>query len=840
MRESEQAVLELWVGLADPGEHLLAQPDPLGVEIEVGRIVDVGQIERLAQRGRRRPAQRQQGAKIGRLPDPHRGQAIEPRAAKHVHQHGLGLIGRGVGQDDRLGSFGLGLLGEGRASSRSGPGRQTRARFEFDPCAAIRQSQHLGDLGHVLGLDRRLRPQAMVDVANTQREPLTASEDEEQPERGDRVPTARDGDEQAISEAPAARELQGPANRAESRRDPRIPGRRVRIEHGATLAAALPCPRVDFRLPFPAVSSPDLRADERAELANELGQQIVEDPLSLELRDDAEALVPALPVQSFVTVARKLQAENRLDLVLPFASAEQITGIFDLDAWERERLVVPRAREWLTRIVESYNEASVERGRLVELMHDTDPEMWILACSGLTAVAELDEPDDDEHRQRVIEDMKALRTWDTPDGHFVVGVPDNALGHMALQILVAVYDDNLVEGRKLISAIKWSLHAEIEEELLRWRKGRLADLGFPEWEDAMRLFAPLVREAIVTAGQSDDAEEGEVEPDTSHVPTTSSALPPAAMGLPHDLIRRVMRSLDDEAYDVHLREFLLLANELMAAQRFEPGDEKLQARAVDQAQATLNLACELLLTSAAQRPEDPEAYLAGRVRAAGLRRLFRYGYGPLAKLRKAALELHRNGHVSLASVGSLLDRPWGPALASLSRWYPELPMSGKAQSRPLRNLADLARATSLVGEAGALAQLCFAAEGLAIEPVWINRVDEPERLHLGDLVRTALICRALPGESEVSLRPLGPDDVEWAAANLLDAEGRLVSALDSALADPLAALGLDERGPALAEILLPRLGVELAGLERDIEGRPDLTKIGGLLTIQQVSVWLST
>ena len=596
------------------------------------------------------------------------------------------------------------------------------------------------------------------------------------------------------------------------------------------------------------MSSPDIRAEDRRELETELGQQIVDDPMSLELRDDAPALVPALPVQSFVTVARKLEAENRLDLVLPYASAEQITGIFDLDAWERERLVVPRAREWLTRIVESYSEAAVERGRLVELMYGTDPEMWILACSAMTAIAELDEPDDDEMRQRVIEDMKALRTWDTPDGHFVVGVPDNVLGHMALRILVAIYDDSLVEGRKLISAIKWSLHAETEEDLLRWRRGRLADLGFPEWEDAMRLFAPLSRDAIVRAGaraddpDSDDNEANEDQQPAAHVPRERATLPPAALGLPQDLIRRVMRSLDDEAYDLHLREFLLLANELMAAQRFEPGDEKLQARAVDQAQATLNLACELLLTSAPERPEEPERYLAERVRAAGLRRLFRYGYGPLAKLRKAALELHRGGRVSLASVGSLLDRPWGPALASLSRWYPELPLEGKNHSRPLRNLGDLARATSLVGEAGALAQLCFAAGGLAIDPVWINRADEPERLHLGDLVRTALVCGALPGESRAggSLRPLGPDEVDWAADNLLDADGRLIPALTAALDQALRALGLDERGPALAEILLPRLGVELAGLERDAAGKPDLTKLGGLLTIQHVSVWLRT
>ena len=300
-----------------------------------------------------------------------------------------------------------------------------------------------------------------------------------------------------------------------------------------------------------------------------------------------------------------------------------------------------------------------------------------------------------------------------------------------------------------------------------------------------------------------------------------------------------MRLLDDEEYDLRLREFLLLANELMAAQRFEPGDEQLQERAVDQAQATLNLACELLLAGAAS--DAPERYLAERIRSVGLRKLFRFGYGPLAKLRKAALELHRSGRVSLAAVGSLLDRPWGPGLASLSAWYPELPLEGKGKRRPLRSLGDLARATALIGEAGALAQLCFAPEAMAVDPVWINRVDEPERLHLGDLVRTALICRALPGQPrEAGLRPLGVRELDWAAENLLSADNRLIPALNTDLAGALAALDLDGRGPELAEILLPRLGVELVGLERDEQGAPDLTRVSGLLTIQHVGVWLKT
>lgn len=568
-------------------------------------------------------------------------------------------------------------------------------------------------------------------------------------------------------------------------------------------------------------------------LAPEQVQLVVDDPLSLDTRDDAQELVRALPVQSFVAVARKLRDEERLDLVLPYASPEQITGLFDLDAWSHDRLAIPRARAWLDRIVEAYEQAEVERGRLTDLLHDTDPELWILATSAATAIAEFDEPDDDERRQQVMEDMAVLHTWETPDGFSIIGVPDNEVGRMTLRVLSAVYEDNMVEGRKLISAIKWSVHNEVEEELLRWRKGRLADLGFPEWDEAMRLFTPLARDAVTGRSTPDD------EATLAHVPAD---LPPAQLGrLGTDMLRRVMQRLDDDEYDLRLREFLLLANELMAAQRFEPGDETLQERAVGQAQATLNLACELLLTG--EPHDDPENYIAERIAKVGLRKLFRFGYGPLAKLRKAALALHRDGRVSLASVGSLLDRPWGPALASLTPWYPEMAIDGKAGSRPIPSLRELARATALIGEAGALAHVTFAAEGFAIDPVWLSRVDEPEHLRLGDLVRTALICEQLPGTSTGGdgLRPLGPSDLGWAAKHLLEpGTKQLVGRVEQSLRGKLAAIGAEDRADALVEVLLPRLNVELAGVELQADGSVDLTRIGGLLTVQQVGMWIKT
>jgi hypothetical protein len=279
-----------------------------------------------------------------------------------------------------------------------------------------------------------------------------------------------------------------------------------------------------------------------------------------------------------------------------------------------------------------------------------------------------------------------------------------------------------------------------------------------------------------------------------------------------------------------------LVNEVGSAQRFDPGDEALAERTIDQTQSTLALGLELL-GRAAPRGMELEAFLVERVGAIGLRLVFRVGYGALDKVRKAALLLHRGGRVSLSAPGSLLDRPWGPAIAALCPPYPELPLETGKGTRPLRGLDDVAHATLLVAQASALCRLCFEGDGYGIDPAWIGRTDEPERVKLGDLVRTAIVHAHLPGSTS-AMAPLGPDDLAWARTSLLGPEG-LAERVRRDFAERCAELGIGEHQEALADNLLTRLRVELASLEPDASGKPDLRRVGGLLTIQQVSRWLA-
>ncbi|MCB9567731.1 MAG: hypothetical protein H6710_11060 [Myxococcales bacterium] len=563
---------------------------------------------------------------------------------------------------------------------------------------------------------------------------------------------------------------------------------------------------------------------------DELLELAARDPLILEEREDLDALVPEIPPQSFYQLARQLHDQGRLDLLFPHADPEQLTAVLDFGAWDGERLALLQLREWITAIVETYEGAAAPRGALARLIAAMDPEIWTATLLPGTAIHELD-PDDDEARDQAMRAVEHLYTYETPDGFFVVAVPDDPYGRAAIRILDAVYHDDLALGRELVVSIRAAILAVIEEDLLRWRSGRLADLGFVPWEEAMKLLRPLSREQAL-ARRADEAPRGR---DDEGEPRERLALPGEA-----GLLRRVLDRLDPDEHGRRTREFLLLVNEVIAAQRLAPGVPEIAERALQQTRGSIELGLELL---AGGRPEAIELddFLAERCVTLGLRDVFRVGYGALDRLREAALALHRSGQISIKSVGSLLDRPWGPAIAALIQRIPELPLEGSsAKTRPITSLRDVARATQLSAQAALLARLTFETEGMGIAPVWVNRVDEPERLHLGDLVRAALILEHLPG-GRGQLAPLRADDLDAAASLLLGADRRLRPELAADLLGRCRALGADEAiARPLVDLLLQRLEVELAGLERDDEGAVDLTRVGGILTIQRVSVWLRT
>jgi hypothetical protein len=104
----------------------------------------------------------------------------------------------------------------------------------------------------------------------------------------------------------------------------------------------------------------------------------------------------------------------------------------------------------------AYAQSDKPRGELGDLMMAMDPELWTFALLPGTSVFQLD-PEDDEQRDQAGLAVEALFTYETPDGYFLLAVPDTEVGHRGLHVLDRIYADDLELGRTLVNSMRGAL-----------------------------------------------------------------------------------------------------------------------------------------------------------------------------------------------------------------------------------------------------------------------------------------------------------------------------------------------------------------------------------------------
>jgi hypothetical protein len=192
----------------------------------------------------------------------------------------------------------------------------------------------------------------------------------------------------------------------------------------------------------------------------------------LMLLDRPEAVVRRIPETEFCVTARATGMSEAAWL-LEMSTNEQMQACVDLDCWVGSDLACERVVEWLGALTEAGPE-TMERA-----LQSLDPEVVILAVRSLSEVAVLGKED--------------LRPdgWFTLDGVVYFG-PHERVDPADLRALIqAAYTADQTSYWKIVYGTIFESETECEEYALRWRTGRLQDLGFPDREQAMRLYRPL-------------------------------------------------------------------------------------------------------------------------------------------------------------------------------------------------------------------------------------------------------------------------------------------------------------------------------------------------------------
>ena len=326
----------------------------------------------------------------------------------------------------------------------------------------------------------------------------------------------------------------------------------------------------------------------------------------LELLERPEDVVPLLPDAELCFTARAVGLADAGPL-LRHASLDQIRTAVDLDAW---RGLAPD-REVLSEWLEALAEAGDEK--LLEALRGLDRELVVLWLRDAARVW-LDASDDQDPPDGAM----------TLDGQFflVARRNDDHLELIMRSLRVAFEADYGLYVRLLLGAIHES-DADCEEYALRWRTGRLEELGFPAWEEAMRVY-----------GHVPASERGRLDGGDRALPPGSLPAPPpwlpARLEGRHALFRAAAE-LEDAERESFLRRFLQLANQVAVADALPLGDPASAPEALERAAATASLGLEHVARETGLAA--PEV-----LRRATLLRLHRVGASLASEARRATRE----------------------------------------------------------------------------------------------------------------------------------------------------------------------------------------------------------
>jgi hypothetical protein len=456
---------------------------------------------------------------------------------------------------------------------------------------------------------------------------------------------------------------------------------------------------------------------------------------------DPVSAIRALPPDEFFYVLHELGFPEALDIMV-HGTAEQVQGALDLAIWDRDRISAERADEWLAAMAQAPHEtvAAWARGLDIELL------AFLLRQRARIYDLSLEEPPDEPEGS----------LFDTPDRLFTLELlGDEQTQRMTQHLVENLYRADQSMMRRFLVGMRSELDAELEETASRWRSGRMADLGFVDFYQALEVYREL------------DPASVHLEPDpvSSARPPDESSADDSHLRLPVVMADRLASTTPfaravaglTSAAEVANLHFALVAlcNRVLSADRVSPGDDQVVAAVLARVAATLDLAVESLSRG------DNAAGVAA-VRRVPLIKLFRLGVSLVGKLHKLARSLVRNSpFAALRPAVDLWEPEDAEVLAALTRLRPLFPRlldnPPTAGERPFASLHDLTTATAAVERAGAALALVV---GLGVRPEHISPerlavmgIADPAVLDAGLLVRTVLVQRLL-GQAPGPIEPL--------------------------------------------------------------------------------------
>jgi hypothetical protein len=502
----------------------------------------------------------------------------------------------------------------------------------------------------------------------------------------------------------------------------------------------------------------------RAQLAGPRGYRRIDALLSQDNAAGAVAVLSPNEVFELVHEVGFADAQALIELATP----EQIQGCFDLDGWHKDELDVVALKPWLTALVECGFE------KLGEVWGKLDAELRALILQRNVIVY------DTTLGEAPAEDNDAP-IYPTPDRFFLLELKgDDDTQRLAMRLVDDLYRADAALARHTIMAARSEPPAELEEMSYRWRSGRLADMGYVDFYEALDLFRPLTPDQVQIGEGTQDRP---LDENATRLPVVI-----AEEVVGRSFLARAMATIEDPVEAERIEQALMvLVNRVLAAGRAKPGQPEVMRRGALYATATLSLGLETVARGDLERARQALATV-------GFSRLFRVGYTVTQKLAKLATALAPRSLTAGSPAQELVAALCSPRpLFARAADEPALP-----GMRPFESQADLRRAGEILT---ALTIRIALVEGLGVNVVAMGQAPEP-RPQLDDHIRTALVRAIVGGElsgdalTQAELSQLRRE--AFVGGKLTDAARR--RAFD-AIKARLGAAQLSASGPLLARLV---------------------------------------
>jgi hypothetical protein len=353
----------------------------------------------------------------------------------------------------------------------------------------------------------------------------------------------------------------------------------------------------------------------RADLARALARRGERLLMSADLADEVAALEP---LEAYYIV-REIGLGQSLPILLEL-SAEQLEACIDLDCWSRYDFAADSLDEWLT----AFSLAGPESLAKSFFALDYVVQLLFLAQTVTVYDPDMDQVPPQENE----EDNEPARAM-TPDGFYLLELKTGlALQIHPFTVLDALYQYDLAATHQLLSEVRVELPSQIEEEALRFRNGRMQDIGFVTPDEADVLFSrPAAQQPLSRPQKPVDSPVTRV-PSVYAGPLIESTLLQQALSLiaGKDCLTRLEQ------------EIVWAINSAIIAYGEKTKDTKQITDIAERVRDTICLGLEVLI--ARQDPDCPLDSEAAVTKAAGLLEtwyvsdLFRHGFAATQDLQQ--------------------------------------------------------------------------------------------------------------------------------------------------------------------------------------------------------------